>query len=52
MDTLLQTWTRNLEEIEDILEEPPMERKYERVRMALIKRLSNSTSHQFVVFIS
>ena len=30
----------------DIPEEPPMERKYERMKMALIKRLSGSTSRQ------
>ena len=35
-----------VEEIEDILEEPPMERKYERVKTALIKRLSESNSRQ------
>ena len=35
-----------VEEIEDILEEPPTERKYERVKTALIKRLSDSISRQ------
>ena len=35
-----------VEETEDILEEPPMERKYERVKTALIERLSESTSRQ------
>ena len=35
-----------MEEIEDILEEPSTERKYERVKTAFIKRLSDSTSRQ------
>ena len=32
--------------MEDILEEPPTERKYEGVKMTLIKRLCGSTSRQ------